>query len=329
VIWANVVKEAIRMTGSAEQGQAPQLVALSEGLAAAVERAGAFTVSVDARRRYPASGIVWADNVVLAADHTIERDEEITIYAPDGRAVPATLAGRDPGSDLAVLRADVGIAPAPRAGEARIGHLALALGRGRSGLGASLGIISALGGPWRGRGGGAIERFIRAEITMYPGFSGGPLVDTSGALFGINSSGLRPEGLTIPAAAADTIVQQLLAHGRLKRGYLGVTSQPVRLPAGVAATAGQESGLLVVGIQPDSPAEQGGLLVGDILIGLADRALRDTDDLRNLLGPEHVDTQVPLRIIRGGEARQLLVTVRESPGQGRGRRAEGHGRAEG
>jgi S1-C subfamily serine protease len=303
------------MTGNSVDHERAGLTAFSEELAAAVERAGAYTVSVDARRRFPASGIVWAENVVLAADHTIERDEEIIVQLPDGQSVPATLAGRDPSSDLAVLRAEVGVAPAPRASEARVGHLALAVGRGRGGLSASLGIISALGGRWRGRGGSTIERFIRAEITMYPGFSGGPLVDTSGALIGINSSGLRPEGLSIPATAAETLVQQLLTHGRLKRGYLGVTSQPVRLPANVAEAAGQDSGLLVVGIQPASPAEHAGLFVGDILVGLDGRPLRDTDDLRHLLGPEHVDTPATLRVVRGGEPRDLDITIRESHGR--------------
>src|SRR5947207_10144214 len=136
-------------SNNSNKNQTFQLAELSDALAAAVERASAFTVSVDARRRYPASGIVWADGVVLAADHTIERDDDVRVILPDGQAVTATIAGRDPASDLAILRAELGLTPAPHAGEVRVGHLALAVGRGPAGLSASLGVVSALGGPWR------------------------------------------------------------------------------------------------------------------------------------------------------------------------------------
>ncbi|HEX5165220.1 MAG TPA: trypsin-like peptidase domain-containing protein, partial [Thermomicrobiales bacterium] len=198
----------------------------SNGLADAVERAGGYTVRVNARRRYGSSGIVWADGIVLTADHTIERDEDISITLPDGSDLPATIAGRDPGSDLAVLRVTgLTLAAAPRAEERRVGSLVLAIGRlhSESGLGASLGIISHAGTPMRGRrrrrgGGMAVESVIRPDLTMYPGFSGGPLIDTSGAMVGINTSGFRGQPLAIPHTAAADVVEQLLAHGRLRRG---------------------------------------------------------------------------------------------------------------
>lgn len=289
------------------------LTELSDALALAVERAGAYTVRVNARRRLPASGIAWADGIVLTADHVIERDEEITIGLPNGSDVPATIAGRDPGSDLALLRAATGLAPAPRAGAARVGHLVLAVGRpGANGLTAAMGVVSAIGGPWRSGRGSTIEGYIRADVTMYPGFSGGPLVDTEGRVIGINSSGIsRVGGVTIPAAAAQTIVDALLQHGRLRRGFLGVTSQPVRLPAVIAGAAGQETGLLIARVAPDSPAEKGGLLIGDIVIGLAGRPVADADDLQALLGPERVNQPVPIRIVRGGEIREITVTLGE------------------
>lgn len=286
---------------------------LSDALAAAVERAGAYTVRVNARRRMPASGIVWADGVILTADHVIERDEDLSVTGPDGKDVSATIAGRDPGSDLAVLRAQTGLAPAPRAGSAKVGHLVLAVGRpGNNGLTAAMGVISAVGGPWRSGRGAQVEGYIRADVTMYPGFSGGPLIDAGGAVIGINSSGIsRAGGLTIPMTAAQKIVEPLLAHGRLKRGFLGLTSQPVRLPQAIAAAAGQESGLLVARVEPGTPADTGGILIGDILIGLAGQPVKDTDDLQALLGPERVNQPTPVRIVRGGEIKEITVTVGE------------------
>jgi len=286
---------------------------LSDALATAVERASAFTVRVNARRRMPASGIVWADGIVLTADHVIERDEDITVALADGRSVAATIAGRDPGSDLAVLKAQTGLAAAPRAEDAKVGHLVLAVGRpGDSGLTAAMGVISAIGGAWQSGRGTTIEGYIRADVTMYPGFSGGPLVDTAGRVIGINSSGIsRAGGVTIPAAAAEKVVQALVTHGRLKRGFLGLTSQPVPLPQALKEASGQDAGLLVARVAADTPAEQGGVLIGDIIIGLSGQPVRDTDELQRLLGPERVGQATPLRIIRGGEIREISVTVGE------------------
>jgi S1-C subfamily serine protease len=286
---------------------------LSDALAAAVERASAYTVRVNARRRMPASGIAWADGVILTADHVLERDEDITVTLADGKSVNATIGGRDPGSDLAVLRAQTGLPPAPRGGEAKVGHLVVAVGRpGDSGLTAAMGVISAVGGPWQSGRGGTVDGYIRADVTMYPGFSGGPLVDASGNVLGINTSGIsRAGGVTIPVAAAEKVVQPLLAHGRLKRGFLGLTSQVVPLPKPIAEAAGQETGLLVARVAGGTPAEAGGVLIGDIVIGLGGQAVRDTDELQRLLGPDRVGQATPLRIIRGGELREISVTVGE------------------
>jgi S1-C subfamily serine protease len=286
---------------------------LSDALAAAVEQASGYTVRVNARRRMPASGIAWSDGVVLTADHVIERDEDISVTLADGTSLPATIAGRDPGSDLAVLRAQGAPSPAPRADGAKVGHLVLAVGRpGDHGLTAAMGVISAMGGAWQSGRGSTVEGYIRADVTMYPGFSGGPLVDTTGRVIGINSSGIsRAGGLTIPAAAADKVVQALLAHGRLKRGFLGLTSQPVPLPQALKDAAGQETGLLVARVAAGTPAEQGGVLIGDIIIGLGGQPVRDTDELQRLLSPDRVGQATPLRIIRGGEIRELNVTVGE------------------
>jgi S1-C subfamily serine protease len=293
------------------------LVELSDAMANAAERAGASTVLVDARRRIPASGIAWsADGVIVTANHVVERDDEIFVGMPDDARVKARLAGRDPGSDIAVLRAEGGFTPAERAseGSVRVGHFALALGRpSAGGIMASLGVVSAMGGQWRTMRGGQVGAYVRSDATLYPGFSGGPLVDLSGRVIGLNSSAAwRASGLTIPLWAAAPIVEQLLQGGRVKRGYLGVGSQPARLPSALAARLdGQESGLLIVGVEAGSPADQAGLLLGDILVRAGGTRVEDTDDLHALLGPESVGKPMPVTVLRGGTPTELTVTAGE------------------
>lgn len=297
---------------------ASMLATVSDELADAVERAGAAVVTVDARRRHPASGIIWsADGLIVSANHVVERDEEIEIGLPDGRKVAATLAGRDPGSDLALLRIDVsGLEPLPRSAvEPRVGHLALAIGRpGPSGPMASLGAISAVGGPLRFRGGHALERYVRADVAMLPGFSGGPLVDSTGALIGLNSSTLGHSGqLTVPASVIDGIVSTLLQHGRVRRGYLGIGAQAVRLPDALVQTLGgnQQQGLLIVSVEDGGPADDAGLILGDVVLAIAGDPVGQVEQLQERLTGDRVGQSVPVRIVRGGEPREIAVTVGE------------------
>jgi S1-C subfamily serine protease len=293
------------------------LIEFSDGLAAAVEKAGASTVAVYARRRIPASGVAWSPGVVVTADHVVEQDEGIEVGLPDGKRVAASLAGRDPGSDLAVLRLDgsglAGMEPAP-APSARPGSIALAVARPGEGLMASLGVVSVVGGPWRTFRGQQVDGYLRSDTTFYPGFSGGPLVDAGGRVIGLNSSRLgRGSGLTIPAAAVSKVVEALLKGGRVRRGYLGVSSQQVRLPAGVAAKLGraQEHGLLLVMVEPGSPAERGGAMIGDILTGIGGAKVEAHEDLQARLGGEAVGSTVTLNLLRGGEPKDVAVTVGE------------------
>ncbi len=292
---------------------------LSAALADAVERAAASTVLVSARRRFPATGIAWsADGVIVTADHVLERDDRVEVVLPSGERLAATIAGRDPGSDVAALRVSAALTPAEvaPAGEARVGSLVLALGRPTTdGPMASFGVISAIGGPWRTFRGTEVEGYIRPDTTFYPGFSGGPLIDVNGRLLGMNSSRLgRGSGLTIPSAALSRIVADLLVAGRVRRAYLGISSQVVRLPATVAsALEGRETGLLIVSVEPGSPAEAAGLLVGDILVALASTALADTDDLQAALGAGRIGQPTPVTVVRAGEVRDLSVTPGERP----------------
>lgn len=293
------------------------LTALSDSMAAAVEKGGAATVLVAGRRRMPASGIAYAPDLILTADHVIERDDDIPVMLPDGTELVAKLAGRDPGNDLAVLRLGSAVAavaePAPQ--EARIGQLVLALGRpSPDGIQASLGVISAVGGPVRTGRGGLLERYLRTDAVPYPGFSGGPLVDTAGRIVGLNTSGLaRGASLAIPVGLAWQVAETLALHGSVRRGYLGVRSQPVAIPSAQQKALGrdQETGLLLVGVEDGSPAEAGGLIVGDILTGIADHPVNDPDELLGRLSGEVVGRPTVVEVLRGGQPRTLTVTIGE------------------
>ena len=297
---------------------AGMLARLSDDLAAAVERAGAGTVTVNARRRMPASGIVWTeDGLIVTANHVVERDDDITVGLPDGREVAAAVVGRDPGSDIALLKADATAVPvAPRAeSPAKVGNLVLAVGRpGPSGAMASFGAVSVVGGAWRTAAGGNVEGFVRADVAMLPGFSGGPLVDATGRILGLNSSTLgRGGGLTIPVAAIDRVVHALQTHGKVRRGFLGIGAQAVRLPATLvsAHNLAKEQGLLVVGVEPDGPAERDGLLLGDIIVGLNAEPVTEVEELQDKLTGDWVGKPLPVQIIRAGAPKTLTITVGE------------------
>jgi S1-C subfamily serine protease len=245
----------------------------------------------------------------------VESDENISVGLADGRSVAAKLVGRDPTTDLAVLRAEAtGLKP-PAWAEAdslRVGHLVLALGRPGKTVMATLGVVSALGESWRTPAGGLLERYLQTDVVMYPGFSGGPLVDAGGKVLGLNTSALlRGISLTVPASSLRKAVETLLTHGRVRRGYLGVGSQPVRLPSALAGQLDQETGLLLVSVEPDSPAEQGGLLLGDVIVALEGQPIRHLDDLLASLSGDRVGASVLVRIVRGGKVQELKVVVGE------------------
>ena len=292
------------------------LTDFSNGLTAAVEKAGASTVLVDARKRYPASGIAFAENLILTADHVVTREEDIKVRLPDGRSLAATVAGRDPGSDLAVLRlAENTLVPAQTSEDVKVGQLVLALGRpGSEGMQASWGIVTSINGPTRTFRGGMLDEFIRTETTPYPGFSGGPLINTEGQVLGLNTSGLtRGSSLTIPVKVAWRVAEALSTHGSVKRGYLGVRTQPVQISeaARKSLQGEQEHGLLVLWLEEDGPAQGGGLLVGDILVAVSGQPVGDPDDLFAALGSESVGTSIRVDALRGGKPETLQVTVGE------------------
>ncbi|MDQ3965135.1 MAG: S1C family serine protease [Actinomycetota bacterium] len=292
------------------------LSALSDGMADAVEQIGPKVVQVNGRRRRSASGVVYAPELVLTASHVLEREEDLSVGTHDGRTLSARFVGRDPSTDLAVLRSEsLNVDAATPASEpARIGQLALAVGRPSRGEGprASLGVVSAVGGPLRTWRGPRLERYIQTDATPYPGFSGGPLIDSRGNVLGIMTTGLaRGAALAIPAELAWGVARTLESRGAIKRGYLGILSQPVRLPDAQKTGLTQRGGLLVVGVEEGSPAGRGGMLLGDILATLDGQPVEDTDDLLVLLTGERVGETVPVKVVRGGELQTLQVTIGE------------------
>ena len=293
------------------------LVELSDALADAAERAGKSTVLVNGRRRMPASGIVLAKDLVLTAEHVIERDEDLSVVLADGTEVQAKIAGRDAGSDLAVLKLerDVDNVAEVTKAPARLGQIALALARpSRDGIEASLGTVSAIGGPVRTQRGGMLDRYIRTDSISYPGFSGGPLVAADGTILGLNTSGLsNGSAITIPADIAWSIADTLSKHGQIKRGYLGIRSQTVDLSSAAqeALKRKQAAGLLVMSVENNSPASKGGLIVGDILLAVAGNPVLHHDELFTRLNGDVVGKSTPIEILRGGQPQTLNIVIGE------------------
>ncbi len=304
----------------------------SDALADAAEKAAPSVVLVDGRQRFPASGILYAADLVLTADHVLERDEDIRVILADGKEIAAEVAGRDPSSDLAVLKLSESVEGAadPFEGEMRVGELVLALGRhSTKGIEASLGVVSYINGPVRTHRGGMIERFIRTDAAPLPGFSGGALINAHGQIAGINTSGLSHGTLlTLPASAAWQTAQTLAEKGSIKRGYLGIRSQTVEIPESASATLGREqkSGLLVVQVEDDSPAAESELLAGDIIVGIAGEPVTDHDQLAGKLTGEIVEQPAVVDVLRVGELLTIDVTVGERQMHRRGKRGRHEGK---
>jgi len=285
---------------------------LSRDIAGILERAAVGIVRVDARRGRPATGIVWGNNLVLTAEHVIEHDDAIQVSA-GGTAVKASVAGRDPGTDLALLKTDgLTAAPLARAASAvRIGHLVLAVGR-TSELQVTLGIVSGLSGAFRSWRGGETERLIQTTAELLPGFSGGPLLDGDGRVIGINSWNFG-RGVTraIPIETAATVAENLQTHGRIRRAYLGLGAQPVRLGEALRSQLGQESGLLVVTVEAGGPAAKAGLMQGDTLVKVDGDPVRQLDELFGKLRGLDVGSTHRFGVVRGGELKDVSVSVGE------------------
>lgn len=292
------------------------LTELSNQLADAVAAAAPSVVQVQGHRR-PASGLVYAEGVVLTTMRAIGREDGLHVRQHDGRVFDAELAGWDPATTLAVLRvADLDRAPIEIASNpARVGHLAIAVARSWSnGVTASAGLVSIIGGPLPTGRRRAIEEVIRTSAPMHDGFSGGAFLNTTGHLIGVTTaSTIRGLGIVIPAAIAWKTAAHVLQHGGSKRGYLGIVGQPVALPEHQPNVSGRKSALLIVSVAPDTPAAKAGLLVGDIVLTVDERQIESPEDLLELLVGERVGRPATVRVLRGGEATDVTVTIGERP----------------
>ena len=287
---------------------------LSEAFANLVESAARSVVRVEARSRGPSSGAVWStDGTIVTASHAVEDEDDIEIGLADGTTLPATFVGRDHGTDLAILKVTAKDLPRPawlEPDSLKVGHLVLAVSRPGRSARAAHGIVSALAASWRSPAGGRLERYVESDLPLQPGFSGSLLLDASGRVLGLNTSGLvRGHALAIPTATVRRVVESILAHGRVRRGYLGIGTQPVRLGAALEAKLGQETGLLIAQVEPGSPAEKGGLLLGDVLVAIDAEPVRSVPELLALLDEERVGRTVTTRVVRGGETKELPLVV--------------------
>jgi S1-C subfamily serine protease len=296
------------------------LTDFSNGLADAVEAAGKSVVAVLEGGRSGVSGTVWRDGIVVTAEHTIRGEDEVTLVLPSDGTVRASIVGRDPSTDIAVLKVNDKLSPAEFADPAllKTGNVVLAIGRrGEEGVSASFGMVSATGGAWRTWQGGKIDRYLRLDLNPYPGFSGGPLVDARGRVVGINTSGPRRSVMTIPNSTVDRVVDAVLKKGRIARGYLGIAVQPVAFPEGAKNTLGLERnrGLLVITVSEGGPAEKAGLMLGDIIVAVEGAAVAHASDLQAALDPEKVGSAVAVRVLRGGKLQDVSITVGERSGE--------------
>lgn len=287
------------------------LKTFSDAMAETAERTGQSIVQVNARRRLPATGIVWsADGVIVTSHHVVETEDRIRIGLPGGEVVEGTLVGRDPSTDVAVIRTNASGLTVPawvESNEVRVGHLALALGRPGDSVQATLGVVSAFS-----HSADEHKYFAQTDVVMYPGFSGGPLVNVTGQVIGMNSSALmRGVSLAVQTPSLKHVVGSLLQHGKIRRGYLGVGVQPAHLPAAAAEHLGQRSGALVVSVEENSPAEKAGLYMGDTVVALNDHRIEDMESLLSALGSAAVGEAANLKIVRAGQVHDLSVVIGE------------------
>ena len=297
------------------------LLALSNNLADTVEQIGKCVVAVKARSRFSSTGIHWRQGIIITADETIKRSEDITVTLSDNRTVPATLVGRDSSTDVAVLKlADIEL-PVAQIGEStslKVGHLVLAVGRSdESGLNASMGTVSTLGGAWRSSYGGLIDQFVRLNINLHPSIEGGPLVDATGQVLGMIVSGPRRTVLAIPATTVNRVLAQLLEKGRIAQGYLGLGMQPIRLPETLKNSLNLTAvgGVIVINVEPNGPADKAGVLIGDVLLAIDGNSVREPGSVQAILGPQSIGQTLKVQLVRGGALVETELIPTERPNE--------------
>lgn len=286
---------------------------ISNTITETVETLSNRLVSVDARRGYPLSGVVWSEDVLVTTNRAVARESDIHIGLPDGNTVTAELIGRAPNVDLAALKLSSDVLSVPEwvtTDNLKVGQLMLRLGRS-SGVRVTMGVLSGLE-PWRSRSGVKLDKAITTDASPFRGFSGGVLATLSGEVVGVNTAALSRGGDTvIPTANIERTVKELLEHGRVRQGYLGISGQPVRLPESLRASQEQRAGLLVMAVEPGSPAEEAGLALGDVILKLDDTKVTRANRLMAELTGKRIGEKLLLSVARGGEVQTFTVRVAE------------------
>jgi S1-C subfamily serine protease len=293
---------------------------LSRRIATLGAEGAAHVVRVEGRRRSPSSGVAWsADGVVVAPHHALPRDEEVGIGLPSGETTVAEIVGRDPTTDLAVLRVRAAaLAPATFGEEAQLGAGDLVVGVSRPGRSprVALGVLARAAGEFRAAGGGRVDRFLETSLDLHPGLSGSLVLRADGSAVGVASSGLvRGAAMIIPASTLRRVVKALLAHGEIRRGYLGLATYPVPLPPALRDATGEEVALLVSRVEPESPAARAGLLLGDAILSVGGETMQDPRELLALLGEERIGDTVAVRLLRAGEVKDVSITIGSRAGR--------------
>ncbi|MBZ6079175.1 S1C family serine protease [Microvirga puerhi] len=297
----------------------PSLGAVSDRLASLIGAVSTRLVTIHGGRRGSSTGILWQPGFVVAAEEALEADEDLTIVDADGAQHAATLVGRDPSTDIALLRTETrsvaGELSVTSTDAIQVGHLAIVAGRRREGLAAMLGIVALAGGSWRSLRGGTIDRLIHLDVRPDPHLEGAAAIDAEGRVFGMIALGPRGRVLVIPSETIERVVRQLRDHGRIARGYLGVGVQPLRVDEAIAAAVGLEEprSLMVVSVDPGAPGDNAGLRQGDVLIAWNKQPLRSIRGLYALLGAESVGQPVELGVLRAGERIALTAHIQERP----------------
>jgi S1-C subfamily serine protease len=297
-----------------------ELIELSNALAQATERAAANVVAVHAEARGSASGVIWRTGIIITAEHALRRDEEIHATLPDGRVVPAALAGRDPSTDLAVLKcaeASAAIANFGDVASLKPGSLTLVVGRTRaSGPVAAFGVVSLVASERRTWTGAVLAPYIRLDVGLQPTAIGGAVVDAQGRTVGIATPRFARFGaIAIPAPAINLVVDTLLKKGHIPQGYLGVGLQPVRLPDALRQSLqrSEKTAAIVLEVEPESPAHKAGIVIGDILIALAGHPVARLEDVHAQLRGEAIGKPLALKFVRGGATQEVNIVVGERP----------------
>jgi S1-C subfamily serine protease len=293
---------------------------MSKEISQVVDRAGQSIVAVDGRSGHTSSGIIWRSDAVLTAAHTVRHDAGIRVILGPERFVQARLEGKDRGSDIALLKLDreTGSQPAQLDGAASlsIGDLTVAVARTRRGnIVASCGIVSGLMGEWRVAR-TRIDQFIRPDLSLYPGFSGGALLGPGGSVLGLNTSGLiRGKPITVPSSTLVRLAEEIAAKGHVAQPYVGLVMQPVQIPESLQkkASVNATAGLLVMHVESGGPADVVGVLLGDILIDMDGRAFDDLEDVHEMLERKGIGQEVQTTVLRGGQRLQMTIRVGERP----------------